>query len=117
MVWLYAGLASSLPEAVRYRLDADEPVCSPMAALEMQYLQETGKIADSPVQILSSLQREIGLRVCTAPYAEVVGQAYAETWTRDPFDRLIVAQARLTNSALASKDRRIRQHYQQSIWD
>lgn len=88
-----------------------------MAALELQYLKETGRLGDSPAQVLSSLYQEIGLRVCAAPFQEIVERAYLESWTRDPFDRLIVAQARLMQAPLASKDRRIRAHYGEAIWD
>lgn len=117
LVWLYAGLSTLIPDSLKSRLESSEPVCSPMAALELQYLNETGRLRDSPGQVLSSLSKDIGLLVCAAPFKLVVERAYQESWTRDPFDRLIVAQARLMQAPLASKDRRIRENYRDACWD
>jgi PIN domain nuclease of toxin-antitoxin system len=40
------------------------------------------------------------------------------SWTRDPFDRLIVAQARCTRRSIAliTKDRLIRRHFKGAVW-
>jgi len=40
-----------------------------------------------------------------------------QTWTRDPFDRLIVSQARLADVPLLTRDRTIHTHYPRAIWD
>jgi PIN domain nuclease of toxin-antitoxin system len=37
-------------------------------------------------------------------------------WTRDPFDRLITAQAASYNQVLLTKDETIRKHYANAIW-
>jgi PIN domain nuclease of toxin-antitoxin system len=37
-------------------------------------------------------------------------------WTRDPFDRLIVAQALLHDAPLITKDEHIRRHYAGALW-
>ena len=39
-----------------------------------------------------------------------------ELWTRDPFDRLIVAQARLQGAHLVSADRRIAENFKLTVW-
>jgi PIN domain nuclease of toxin-antitoxin system len=39
-----------------------------------------------------------------------------QSWTRDPFDRLIVGQASANGAVLVTKDAGIRQNYKQSIW-
>ncbi len=38
------------------------------------------------------------------------------TWTRDPFDRWIVATAKLHRSPLITKDEKIQHHYADAIW-
>jgi PIN domain nuclease of toxin-antitoxin system len=38
------------------------------------------------------------------------------SWTRDPFDRIIVANASLENSILVSKDQSILGHYPFARW-
>ena len=44
------------------------------------------------------------------------GRDLGITWTRDPFDRIIVAQAKIRNSALVTRDREIRLHYSKAVW-
>jgi len=38
------------------------------------------------------------------------------SWTRDAFDRLIVAQAALDRAALVTRDRLILKHYPKALW-
>jgi len=45
-----------------------------------------------------------------------VRQAIYLPFTRDPFDRIIIADATLNNSRLISKDRNIKKHYKNTIW-
>ena len=44
-------------------------------------------------------------------------ESVKETWTPDPFDRLIVAQARLLDASLITKDELIHKHYKKAIWN
>jgi PIN domain nuclease of toxin-antitoxin system len=37
-------------------------------------------------------------------------------FTRDPFDRIIVADASVNNSMLISKDKIIKKHYKNTVW-
>ncbi len=37
-------------------------------------------------------------------------------WTRDPFDRIIVGHAAVTESSIVTKDQLIRENYTQAIW-
>jgi PIN domain nuclease of toxin-antitoxin system len=39
-----------------------------------------------------------------------------EKWTCDPFDRLIVANAKAAGAPLVTKDEGIRRHYRRAIW-
>jgi PIN domain nuclease of toxin-antitoxin system len=39
-----------------------------------------------------------------------------QKWVRDPFDRLIVAQASANDAPLITKDEKIRRHYKRAIW-
>jgi PIN domain nuclease of toxin-antitoxin system len=43
--------------------------------------------------------------------------ALGQSWTRDPFDRIIVSQAALRNAPLVTRDQVIRDHYSQAVWD
>ncbi len=48
--------------------------------------------------------------------AEVVEESIQQAWTRGPFDRLIVAQAKTGDAPLLSKDRTILEHYPGAVW-
>lgn len=96
--------------------DADELRISPMARLELQYLYEVQRIGVSAAPIIDELASLIGLRICDAPFAGVVKLAERQDWTRDPFDRLIVAQASLREAPLITKDEAIRGHYNAAVW-
>jgi PIN domain nuclease of toxin-antitoxin system len=89
----------------------DDLRISPLVLLELEYLQEIKRIKGSALAIVNDLQAEIGLRVCDTPFPLVVHQALDERWTRDPFDRMIVAHARLHKAALITLDQRILDNY------
>ena len=46
----------------------------------------------------------------------IADQALELDWTRDLFDRLIVAQAALDGAALVTTDKVIRKHYSKAVW-
>lgn len=115
--WLYASATELLsPEAVR-RLDAvDDIRISPMVRLELQYLFEVGRVTQPASLVIDALQAGLGLHVCDAPSPAVARAAEEETWTRDPFDRIIVAQAALARAPLLTKDRTLHDHYDRATW-
>ena len=67
-------------------------------------------------EVVADLERRIGLRVCDLPFHEVVASAAEQKWTRDPFDRVIMGQAAVNGQPLATRDRRIREHYAHAFW-
>jgi PIN domain nuclease of toxin-antitoxin system len=90
---------------------ADDLRLSPMVQLELRYLFEIKRMKYSSEKLLAALRLEIGLQICDIPFPEVAQQALTERWTRDPFDRIIVAQARLNKATLITRDRHILKHY------
>ena len=92
------------------------PGASPAAVLEMEYLFEIGRLHRSAEKIVAILESSVGLRVCSMPFRDVAMEALQEKWTRDPFDRLIVANAKAAGAPLVTKDERIRKHYRRAIW-
>ena len=117
VAWLYAGRVDLLPSLVRTLVDGNELLMSPMVGLELQYLHEIGKTTDPADAVINTLSAAIGLRFCDLAFAEVSRASWAETWTRDPFDRIIVAQARLRGEPLITRDRTIRRRYARALWD
>jgi PIN domain nuclease of toxin-antitoxin system len=116
VVWLYAGELESFSAAILAEIETADLRISPAVLLEIRLLQEIGRIEIGPDEVLPVLQRDIGLTVCPIPFSEVVRAAYVESWTRDPFDRLIVSQAKAGKGKLISKDRKIRAAYGRAIW-
>lgn len=115
--WLYAGEVELFsPRACTAIEGAKDIRISPMVVLELEYLREIGRLTVEHAVLISALERDIGLRICDRPFEEVATRATREKWTRDPFDRLIVAQAALGAHRLITKDRSIRSHYKRAIW-
>jgi PIN domain nuclease of toxin-antitoxin system len=94
----------------------DDCSISPIVCLELQFLYEIRQIKHSPRQILRHLDDAIGLTICAKPFAAVIELAEGLSWTRDPFDRIIVAQAALDLNPLITKDARIHEHYRKAVW-
>lgn len=116
VVWLYAGLTEKFSPSARRLINDGEVYISPIVRLELQYLFEIGRVTVEPDAIVSDLVTRTGLQVCPRPFDSVVIQAKAQTWTRDPFDRLIVAQAALQDNILVSKDEKILSSYAYARW-
>lgn len=117
VVWLYAGDLGRFSPGARRRLGGEELRISPMVALELQYLHEVGRISESGSAVLSDLTRKLGLAQAEGEFSTVVATAEGLEWTRDPFDRLIVAHAALHGATLLTKDRSIRRNYRHAVWD
>ncbi len=115
-VWLYEAEVDFFPRSLRTLLETNELVVSPMVELELQFLYEIGKISEPGNVVVDRLEKEIGLRRCGLPFAQVVAVALDIKWTRDPFDRLIVAQAKARRLPLLTKDETIRDHYDEAVW-
>jgi PIN domain nuclease of toxin-antitoxin system len=114
--WLYASRRDLLSRAARERIDTDSLAISPMAVLELTYLHEIGRTNEDGPTVLTGLRNEIGLEVDATPFAEVVAHAHGCTWTRDPFDRIIAAQALVAGATLLTRDTTVRKHVARAVW-
>ncbi|QSB13612.1 PIN domain-containing protein [Natronosporangium hydrolyticum] len=117
LVWLYADPDRLLPAAVRRRLNAEPLGLSPFVRLELHYLHEVGKLTVPAAQVLEELTAKLEMSVTDPPAALVCEAATELTWTRDPFDRLLAAQAIATATPLITKDRTIRAQLSLAWWD
>lgn len=117
VAWLAALGPSALGAAGRRRLESDADVrISPMVRLELEYLHEVGRIRDHAVEVYEQLAAAIGLRICDAPFFAVIREAERRPWTRDPFDRIIVAQAAVHDADLVTKDQGMHDIYPGAVW-
>ncbi|MDQ2773868.1 MAG: transposase [Acidobacteriota bacterium] len=111
------GDVDLLSQRAKRQIEATQVLISSAVLLELEMLHEIGKLTISANEILADLSQRIGLRVCQFPMAAVVASALGIKWTRDPGNRLIVANAMANNEApLVTADRKIREHYDNAIW-
>ncbi len=116
VVWLYQGDLSLFTKKVKNLLENEALMISPMVRLELKLLQEIEKINVQPDTILNELHYSMGLTEYNGPMDLVIHHSLSLSWTRDPFDRIIVANAAAENMALITKDQRILAHYSAAIW-
>lgn len=115
VMWLFAGDRRRL-KPVWKTLDRSDLVLSPMAVVELQFLYEIGRAKSPAEEVVAALVERVGLRVSDAPFAQVALAAVDQSWTRDPFDRLIVANAAVERKRLVTSDETVRAHYSRAIW-
>ena len=115
-LWLYAGQTERITKRAANLINHERIGVSPMVLLEMQYLQEIGRVTATPRTIIADLKRRLGLAVEDRSMDAITEGALNLTWTRDVFDRLIVAQAALDGLELITSDQLIRKHYPKAIW-
>lgn len=116
VVWLYAGLVEKLSVSAAEQIETNEMYLSQMVKLELQYLYEIGRVKRQALTILNDLESRLGLKLRQSISAAVVELALGLNWTRDPFDRLIVAEANKEKAVLLSKDRTILANYRKAVW-
>ena len=68
------------------------------------------------IEVLDELRRSIGLEIQNGDFEKIIGESVRQTWTKDPFDRMIVSQAKLDKMKLITKDETILQNYEDAIW-
>jgi PIN domain nuclease of toxin-antitoxin system len=98
-------------------VEAEDVWISPAVLLELSFLAEVGAWHGRPENAVSSLSGSIGLRVSDQPFDQVVQAALGLSWTRDPFDRLIVGHAVSQKCKLLTKDSEILKNYRLAVWD
>jgi len=117
VVWISAGRMKKLTRDALRTIESSDLLISPIILVEIGYLFEINRLTKSPPAILDQLQKQLGLKVSDHPFPEIANAALFETWTRDVFDRLIVAHARSDGySELVSSDAKIQQNYSKTIW-
>ena len=116
VVWLYAGKVEKLSARAKDLLNANEILISPIVRLELQYLLEINRINEIPDTIVSDLSNSIGVKICDKNFNNIINYAIQIDWTRDPFDRIIVANAAMQENFLITKDQTILDHYSKALY-
>jgi PIN domain nuclease of toxin-antitoxin system len=117
VLWLAAGKVNRLSSVARSLVDKTDLLLSPMAYLELEYLHELGRTKFPARDLLKKVSHETNLSLCEIPFPAIVSASLDEKWTRDLFDRLIVANAKANGFAwLISADEEIARHYPRTVW-
>jgi PIN domain nuclease of toxin-antitoxin system len=80
---------------------------SPASILELQFLSEVGRVRLKREATLAQVVHDDRWAIDDPPSIAWFEEAIGIGWTRDPFDRLLVAHARLRKWPLATGDRRL----------
>lgn len=116
VVWLCGEKRKTIRKEVKDMMSEAHLAISPMVVLELAYMKELGRTDKTPEEYINAFTGDQSLMIDKTSFPEVIGWALRNTWTRDPFDRIIVAQAALHNAPLITKDRLIRKHYKKAVW-
>jgi PIN domain nuclease of toxin-antitoxin system len=117
VAWLFAGETDRLSAHAQALIDSEQLTISPIVQLELTYLHEVGRLTVGGADIVSDLQDRIGLSLSDQSFSTVVHAAAGLSWTRDPFDRLIVGDALAASTPILTKDGTILKHCQLAQWE
>ncbi|GEM_PF-161502 len=84
---------------------------SPASFLEIQFLAEVGRLTVRNPEFMNAVMHDARFIVDDIPLTSLMRHALRLGWTRDPFDRMIVAHSSARRVPLCTTDRDIRAHY------
>lgn len=110
-VALYDGRTAGLSRQTLHAIDRQPVALSPAVLLELELLHEIGRTRVGAASIAKELEADLAIRVAGERFRDVAVEALALGFTRDPFDRLIVAHAALLKAPLVTHDHLLARHY------
>jgi PIN domain nuclease of toxin-antitoxin system len=115
-IGLAEGSLAKLSRKARKMLESGDLAISPAVLMELGFLHEIGRIRVPAESLYSILHEECGVALCSESFSRVARASLSLSWTRDPFDRLIVVQASLSpSSRLVTADARILSNFSQAL--
>jgi len=115
-VFLWEGRVEAFGAGARQLLERAALFVSPLVRLELAFLKEVGKIKVEPDLIVGTLLADLGVTVAKDPLESLIPLAMPLGWTRDPFDRLLVATAILHRAPFVTRERGIHEHFAEAVW-
>lgn len=114
-VALFQGKTAGLSRKTLAAIDREPLLLSPAVLLELELLHEIGRLRLGATPIARFLADQLAIYSAPERFSEVVQQALPLAYTRDPFDRLIVAHAQLLKAPLVTLDANLQQHYERAL--
>lgn len=116
VVWLFQKNVEKFSPAAMQLIESCELVVPAIVVMELGLLHEIKRLNFTPQNILQELRQTIGLKVSDSAFEAVAYASLPLDWTCDPFDRLIAADASLHGARLLTKDKTIREHFNDAVW-
>ena len=116
VIWLAERRVSALSSTALRLAQREDLEISPMVLMELETLYEARKLKNEPDRLVGVVKRDFGLSVSKTGFADVIGAARSFAWTRDPFDRLIVANAMADGARLVTADATILANFAGAVW-
>lgn len=105
-----------LGRRARQAIDRDEILVSVVSAWEIELKRVRGRIAADTRAILEEVTGTLGFAWLDIGPAHVATLADLPLLHRDPYDRMLVAQATLAHVPLITDDRNLRRYEIETIW-
>ncbi|MDQ2859808.1 MAG: PIN domain-containing protein [Pseudomonadota bacterium] len=115
-IWIYDRRVQNLSGTAQRLLRSETIMLSPMALFEYEILLEKGRFRDTADALFADLREQTGLTLSETAFDTIVDRARRFAWTRDPFDRLIVANAIADGARLITADQSILENFADAVW-
>jgi PIN domain nuclease of toxin-antitoxin system len=116
LLWVYKRRFGRLSNQAKRLIEREACQVSPMVRLEVEMLFESDRTPEDAAAVLSELSSRIDLSVSGTSFDALVDRGLAFAWTRDPFDRLIVANAMADGVRLVTADELILANFPDAVW-
>ncbi len=116
LLWLYAGEDKKFSPAAKEKIENSSLWVSPISLLEIDYLHEIKRFDHTSTALFQDLDTRIDLKTANDVFYDIIHLASSIHWTRDVFDRILIAHATLHRASLVTKDEKIRAHYKKAVW-
>jgi len=117
VVWLCENKPERFSGLALDAINDHDLLISPAVLIELNFLHQIGRVIRNPLDLAKQLRTQLGVQVCGHSFADMAETALFESWTRDPFDLLIVSHAKANGySPLVTQDEKIRRYYPKAVW-
>jgi PIN domain nuclease of toxin-antitoxin system len=116
LIWIYKEQFSKFSKKLFDIIEESDLYISPIVELELQYLYEIGRLKDSPQKIIFDLQKFLEIEILETSFSDIIFEAKKILWTRDAFDRIIIATSMVEKMKLLTADQKIIKNSSLAEW-